>query len=44
MNKKHETNKQLDPTFILDYKIGADRTRVYSAWTDLDLFKKWFCP
>ena len=34
----------LDPTLILDFKIEADCSTVYNAWTDLEIFKKWFCP
>lgn len=44
MKPLYKTENYLEPMLVLDCKIDADCNAVYHAWTDLDLFKKWFCP
>lgn len=34
----------LEPILFLEYEINANCSSVYHAWTDLDLFRQWFCP
>ena len=39
-----KTENYLEPVLVLEYTIDASCTKVYQAWTDLNLFKKWFYP
>lgn len=36
--------KHLEPFLVLEYAIDADKESVFNAWTDIELFQKWFCP
>ena len=44
MEKLFRTEKYLEPMLMLDYEIDANCNSVYNAWTDLEIFRKWFCP
>jgi uncharacterized protein YndB with AHSA1/START domain len=44
MKKLFKTERYLEPMLLLDYEIDANCNAVYHAWTDLETFKKWFCP
>ena len=44
MNKLYIEENYLEPMLLLDYEIDANCNAVYNAWTDLEIFKKWFCP
>ncbi|UQD55139.1 SRPBCC domain-containing protein [Flavobacterium sp. K5-23] len=44
MKELFKTENYLEPMLLLDYKIDANCNTVYDAWTDLEVFKKWFCP
>ena len=44
MKALFKTENYLDPILVLEYTIDADTRSVYKAWTDLEIFKKWFCP
>lgn len=39
-----KTANYLEPVLVLEYHIDAGKEAVYTAWTDLSLFQKWFCP
>lgn len=38
------TENYLEPMLLLDYEIDANCHATYDAWTNLEVFKKWFCP
>ncbi len=40
----HPTPNYLAPFLVLEYEIAASPSAVYAAWTELETFKKWFCP
>ncbi len=44
MNELLKTENYLEPTLMLEYEINASNKEVYNAWTDLAVFKQWFCP
>jgi uncharacterized protein YndB with AHSA1/START domain len=44
MKELFKTDNHLEPILILDYEINANCNSVYHAWTELEVFKKWFCP
>ncbi|MFT5884734.1 MAG: hypothetical protein ACI9IP_001191 [Arcticibacterium sp.] len=44
MSELYKTEKYLAPTLILDFDINADKISVFNAWTEIETFKKWFCP
>ncbi|NNF02586.1 MAG: SRPBCC domain-containing protein [Bacteroidia bacterium] len=44
MKDLYKEKKYLEPLLILEHKIEAPKESVYQAWTNLDMFKKWFCP
>jgi uncharacterized protein YndB with AHSA1/START domain len=44
MKELFKTENYLEPELILDYEIDANCNSVYNAWTDLEIFQKWFCP
>ncbi len=44
MNELYTTENYLTPILVLDYNIDAEINAVYDAWTQIDTFKKWFCP
>lgn len=44
MKTLFKTENYLEPILILDFEIDANCDAVYNAWTDLKIFKKWFCP
>ena len=44
MKALYKSENYLDPTLVLDYQIDASKESVYKAWTDLEIFQKWFCP
>ncbi|HEY9169427.1 MAG TPA: SRPBCC domain-containing protein [Lutibacter sp.] len=44
MQALFKTENYLEPMLILDYEIDANCNAVYNAWTDLEIFQKWFCP
>lgn len=44
MQDPFKTANYLEPILILEYEIDANRDSVYNAWTDLEVFKQWFCP
>ncbi len=44
MKERYRPANYLEPVLVLDYVINADKASVYKAWTDLEIFQKWFCP
>ncbi|MGO4821243.1 MULTISPECIES: SRPBCC family protein [unclassified Flavobacterium] len=44
MKAQFKTANYLDPILLLEYKIHAKPDIVYDAWTNLEVFQKWFCP
>lgn len=44
MKELFKTENYGSPILLLEYKIDADTASVYKAWTELEIFKKWFCP
>ena len=44
MKELFKTENYLAPVLVLEYSIDADTGSVYNAWTELEIFKKWFCP
>ena len=44
MKELFKTENYLAPVLVLEYNIDADTGSVYKAWTELEIFKKWFCP
>tara|TARA_R110000868_G_scaffold120446_5_gene319651 strand:- start:2951 stop:3223 length:273 start_codon:yes stop_codon:yes gene_type:complete len=44
MTALYKTANYLEPMLLLDYEINANCNSVYNAWTDINLFQKWFCP
>lgn len=44
MENVYKTKNYLDPILVLEFDIEADKEQVYKAWTDIELFKQWFCP
>lgn len=44
MKTLFKTDQYLAPIALLEHEIDANCEVVYQAWTDLELFKKWFCP
>lgn len=44
MKTLFKTANYLEPILVLDYEVAASYNAVYMAWTDLELFKKWFYP
>ncbi|NGY36236.1 SRPBCC domain-containing protein [Flavobacterium sp. XN-5] len=44
MKELFKTDNHLEPILIVDYEINANCNSVYHAWTELEVFKKWFCP
>lgn len=44
MKALFKTEHYLEPMLILDYEIDANCNVVYNAWTDLEIFQKWFYP
>lgn len=44
MKELFKTDNYLEPMLILEYEINAHCNSVYHAWTELEVFKKWFCP
>ncbi len=44
MKKLFRAENYLEPILVLDYEIDANCNSVHNAWTDLEIFQKWFCP
>ena len=44
MNNLFQIKNNLEPELILAFKIDAEKSKVYDAWTQLETFKKWFLP
>ena len=44
MKALFKRDNYLEPMLLLDYEIDANCNSVYNAWTDLEIFQKWFCP
>jgi uncharacterized protein YndB with AHSA1/START domain len=40
----YKMKNYLDPELLLEVLIDAGRVEVYRAWTNLEIFQKWFCP
>ena len=39
-----KTANYLEPMLLVEYELAASCNAVYKAWTDLELFQKWFYP
>lgn len=44
MKDLYKAPNYLDPFLLLEFVIDADHVSTYEAWTDLEMFQKWFCP
>ncbi|WP_367757474.1 SRPBCC domain-containing protein [Flavobacterium sp. WC2430] len=44
MTALYKTANYLEPMLLLEYEINANCNTVYNAWTDINLFQKWFYP
>ena len=44
MKELFKTENYGAPILLLEYNIDADTRSVYNAWTEIEIFKKWFCP
>lgn len=44
MKNLYKQKSYLEPFLVLEYEIDANCTVVYNAWTNVEIFKKWFCP
>ena len=44
MAELYKTENYLDPVLVVKYVFDSDVHAVYQAWTDIDIFKKWFLP
>jgi uncharacterized protein YndB with AHSA1/START domain len=44
MSELYKTSNYLSPMLVVEYEINADQKSVYHAWTNLEVFKKWFLP
>ena len=44
MTALYKTANYLEPMLLLEYEINTNCNSVYNAWTDINLFQKWFYP
>lgn len=44
MSKLYKTQNYLAPDLVVEHDIDSDNISVYDAWTELELFQKWFYP
>ncbi len=44
MKNLYKSIDKLDPYLVVEYEIDARKDAVYKAWTDIEIFQKWFCP
>jgi uncharacterized protein YndB with AHSA1/START domain len=44
MTNLYRTENYIEPILMLEYEIDANRASVYAAWTELEIFQKWFYP
>lgn len=44
MKELYKTENYIAPELLVEFEMDSDLNSVYSAWTEIETFKKWFCP